>query len=65
MDLTDPANGLNPCSSEFFVTTSGYLIARLAGDSAERTYAVTMGNILPGLFVLLKGTSTAAGIARR
>jgi hypothetical protein len=65
LDLTDPANGLTPCATEFYVTVAGNLVARLAGDSADRTYiAVTVGQIVPGLFTLIKGSSTADGFAR-
>jgi hypothetical protein len=65
LDLTDPANGLTPCSTEFYCTTAGNLVARLAGDSANRTYPVTVGQVLKGLFVLVDATSTAVGIFRQ
>ena len=66
MDLTDEAtNGLYPCARSLYITVSGNIVARLAGDTTERTYAVTAGQELAGIFVLLKSTSTADCIARQ
>lgn len=59
MDLTDPANLVAPCADALYITVSGNLIGRLAGNTDERTYPVTQGQVLLGAFVLLKGTSTA------
>jgi hypothetical protein len=65
LDLTDPANGINPAATEFYCTTAGNFVAQLAGDSAMRTYPVTVGQVLSGIFVLTSATSTAAGILRQ
>jgi hypothetical protein len=68
LDLTDPANGLRPCATEFIVTSTAggtSLIAQLAGDSVPRTYTVAVGQVVKGLFVLIKGTSTCDGVARQ
>ena len=68
LDLTDPANGLNPCATEFYVTTAGTLVARLAGDSADRTYGsanLPVNTVVKGLFTVIRSTSTAAGIVRQ
>jgi len=65
LDLTNPANGVNPCALEFYCTTAGNFVAQLAGDSAMRTYPVTVGQTLFGAFVLTSATSTAAGILRQ
>jgi hypothetical protein len=65
LDLTDPANNVNPCALEFYCTTAGNFVAQLAGDSSVRTYPVTVGQTLTGAFVLTSATSTAAGILRQ
>lgn len=74
MDLTDEAtNGLAPCALTLYITTSGNLVAVLAGDvgatpystATAQTYPVVAGQELQGAFVLLKGSSTANCIARR
>jgi len=65
VDLTDPANKLNPCATEFYCTTSGNLVAQLAGDSGTQTYPVTIGQVLKGLFVNVSASSTAVGIFRQ
>lgn len=72
MDLTDQAtNKLGPCATEFLCTTSGNLVAAMAGDvKADNTYTtqsypLIAGDLLPGLFVIAKGTSTASGIFRQ
>jgi hypothetical protein len=64
LDLTDPANGLVPCATELYATSTGNIAARLAGESADETYAVTQGQVLAGLFVVLRSSSTANCIAR-
>lgn len=67
LDLTDPANGCNPCGLEFFPTAAGTVVGRLAGDSADRTYTLGAGQVnvpLPGLWVVIRSTSTATGFVR-
>jgi hypothetical protein len=63
LDLTDPANNVAPCASALYITGAGNLVARLAGDTTEQTYPVTVGQVLLGAYVLLKGSSTANCIA--
>jgi len=63
MDLTDPVNGVTPCASALYITGVGNIVARLAGDSAEQTYPVAVGQVLLGAYTLLKGSSTASCIA--
>lgn len=65
LDLTDIANDCVPCATEFYCTVAGNLTARLAGDDQEQTYPVTVGQVLKGLFVLAKSSSTANGIFRQ
>ena len=62
MDLTTMSGN---CARSLYVTLTGNLVARLAGDAAEQTYPVTVGQVLLGAFVLLKSTSTADCIPRR
>jgi hypothetical protein len=73
LDLTNTyANGgLDGCSAEFYCTVSGNLLASLVGDASVnpgaplvQTYPVTAGQVIYGLFVLAKSTSTANGIFR-
>jgi hypothetical protein len=64
LDLTDPANGLVPCATELYATSTGNLVARLAGESSDQTYAVTAAQIIQGLFTIIRGASTANAIAR-
>jgi len=73
LDLTDPTKLCVPCATEFVCTTTGNLVAVLAGDvgpapyssPVSHTYALTAGNVLKGIFVLAKGSSTANGIFRQ
>jgi hypothetical protein len=66
LDLTDPANKLTPCATQFEVTAAGILIARLAGDTADRTYpTAAIGTIITGLFVVIRSTSTCDGLAQQ
>lgn len=64
LDLTDPANGLAPCATELYATSTGNLVARMAGDEIDQTYAVTSGQTLAGLFTVIRSSSTANCIAR-
>jgi hypothetical protein len=64
LDITDPANGLAPCATDFYCSATGSLVAQLAGDTGTRTYAVTAGQVVTGLFILIKSTSVS-GIVRR
>jgi hypothetical protein len=64
LDLTDPTNGLHPCATDFYCGATGNLVAQLAGDTTTRTYPVTAGQIVTGLFILIKSTSVS-GIVRR
>lgn len=65
VDFTDPANGFVPCATDFYCTVAGNLIAQLPGDSIPRTFPVTVGQVLTGLFTQVKGSSTADGIFRQ
>ncbi len=67
-DFTDPAGGIMPCITEFYCTTAGNFVAYLAADSAgtvSRSYPVVVGQTLPGCFVRVDVSSTAAGIGRQ
>ena len=66
-DFTDPATGIQPCITEFYAVGSGNFIAQLAGDAAGtfRTYAVTAGTIVRGVFSQVSASSTAAGFGRQ
>lgn len=64
LDLTDPANGVVPCATELYPTSTGNLVARMAGETTDQTYPVTVGVVLPGLFTIIRGSSTANCLAR-
>ena len=62
VDITDPANKLDPVAMGFRAGGTGNLVAQLAGDSSTRTFAVTAGQVVPGAFVLISATSTVDGV---
>jgi hypothetical protein len=66
LDLTDPANGCNPCGIEFYCTAGAgtNVVIRLAGDSVDRTYPLIAGQTLTGLIVVVRAASTATGFVR-
>jgi hypothetical protein len=71
LDLTNPA-GFNGYALELYCTSTGNIIACLAGDvnaagtpTNPQTYPVVSGQVLQGAFVLIKSTSTANCIARQ
>lgn len=64
------AGGLAPCATEFYCTTAGHIDVMLAGDAVigggtVRSYTLTAGAVLPGLFVYVASTSTAIGFFRQ
>ena len=71
LDLTSGA--CQPCALELYCTSSGNILACMAGDIGPaptytptvQTYPVSAGQVLQGAFVLIKSTSTANCIARR
>jgi hypothetical protein len=65
MDLTDPANGMQPCAYELIAQGAGNLVVQMVGDSAPVTYLMAAGAVLHGNFVLIKSTSTCDCIVRQ
>jgi len=63
LDLT--ATSAAGTASELYCTSTGSIIAVLAGDgTTNRTYPVTAGQVLKGVFTVIRSISTANCIAR-
>lgn len=63
LDLT--ATTASGCAIELWATSTGNLVAVLAGDgTTNQTYAVVAGTVIKGVFTVIRSSSTADCIAR-